>query len=66
MPNGFLFDGCERAQAAVRLAIREQVTAEYAEAFATASFWDRLRLWREIEREVARRVNKLAPPDALY
>jgi hypothetical protein len=66
MPSHFLFNGHARAQAAIKRQIREQLLAEYADALATASFWGRVRLWREIECEVARRLNKLAPPDALY
>jgi hypothetical protein len=66
MQSHFLFDGCERAQAAIEPQIRAQVNAEYATAFAAAGFWGRLRLRREIEHEVARRLDEVSPPDALY
>jgi hypothetical protein len=66
MPSHFLFNGHARARAAIERQIREQMLAECAAALAAASFWGRVRLWREIECEVARRVNKLAPLDALY
>jgi len=58
----FVEDGPERAGAA----IRAEVIAEFAEQLSTASFWQRLRIWRAIDAEVERRLERQAPPDALY
>ncbi|MBN1908215.1 MAG: hypothetical protein JW818_00615 [Pirellulales bacterium] len=46
--------------------IREQVELEYADRLDQASWLGRLRLRREIDREIARRTREQAPPDALY
>jgi hypothetical protein len=64
--SSFVVDGCCRAQAAAELKVRTEVEAEFAERLAAADFWTRVRLWREITREVRRRLNRIAPPDALY
>jgi hypothetical protein len=64
--NGFVADGYRRAYSAVEPPVRVEVTAEYAERLERASFWERQRLKREIEREIRRRVHEKAPPDALY
>ncbi|MBI3463047.1 MAG: hypothetical protein HY000_08320 [Planctomycetes bacterium] len=46
--------------------IRTEVENEFALHFPNASVWIRWRLRREINREIERRLAKLAPPDALY
>jgi hypothetical protein len=62
----FVVDGCCRAQSAAEPAIRAQVVAAFSAQLAAAGFWRRFSLWRAIEREVQRRLDKVAPPDALY
>ena len=42
------------------------VRARYAEPLARAGFFRRLALHLRMQREIARELDKLAPPDALY
>lgn len=42
------------------------VRAEYAERLAKASWWRRIWIGRQIAREARRRMDRVAPPDALY
>jgi hypothetical protein len=65
--NGFVVDGYHRARAGADPEVRAQVMAEYAERLAAAEgFWQRFWLMREAEREIDRRLNKVASPYALY
>ena len=45
--------------AALESQIRAEVTTQYAERFAKAGFWERLRLRWKIEREVRRRLDEI-------
>ena len=63
---GFVADGHRRARAAVEPHVRAEVESEFAGRLQNASFFKRLRLLREMEREIQRRVDQTAPPDALY
>jgi hypothetical protein len=63
---GFIDGGCLRAQAAARPEIQAQVISEYFEQLESAGLWGRFWLRRTIEREVRIRLDKVAPPDALY
>ena len=65
-PSGFIADGYTRAFEALHPEISATVRAEYAARLEDASASDRLRLDREIEREIQRRIHEKAPPDALY
>jgi len=65
-PNGFVPDGCSRGQSAAEPEIRQQVLAEFVEQLSSANVWQRIWLRRSIERDVQFRLNKLAPPEALY
>lgn len=62
VPPNFLPDGHERH----RELIRREVLVEHAERLAMARWWERWRVYREVEREVARRCEREAPPGALY
>lgn len=62
----FVAGGCNRARKALRVAIRRQVEAEFAEAWTASGWFRRWWLRRKIRAEVARRLDKSAPPDALY
>lgn len=62
----FVFDGCERAREASIGRIRTQVEAEYAERLRVANRARRLLLKAEMRREIERRLDRIAPPDALY
>jgi hypothetical protein len=64
--NRFVNDGCCRAQSAAEPKIREQVNAEFAEQLKSANGWERFWLKRAIDREVNRRLEKVAPSHALY
>jgi hypothetical protein len=64
--SSFVVDGYCRARDAAELRIRTEVEVEFADRLAAADFWTRVRLWREIAREVRRRLSRIAPPDALY
>jgi hypothetical protein len=55
-------DGYRAARAEVSAAVR----ARYAEALASAGVLRRLVLRLRMEREIAREVAKLAPPEALF
>ena len=59
-------DGCGRARDAAEPAIRTQVEREYAQRLAAASPLQRLLLRREMRRQIASRVEQVAPLDGLY
>ena len=58
----FVANGHELAVAAIRKAVIE----EYAHRLEAATFFERLRLLREVEQEVAQRAAEEAPRWALY
>lgn len=62
----FVADGQGRIRSAERRRVAGEVKARYAAQMAAAGFWARIRLrwrvWREIERELAR----IAPRDGFY
>lgn len=62
----FVADGCERARKASIDKIRAQVEAKYSERLRAANWARRLLLKAEMRREVERRLDRIAPPDALY
>ena len=62
----FLNDGHQRARAALEPVIRAEVAAEYGQRLSQASFMQRWQLRLAIEREVDRRIECLAPRDAIY
>ena len=62
----FVADGWDRARKALRGEIRRQVEAEFAEAWTASGWFRRWWLRRKIRVKVARRLDKSAPPDALY
>ncbi len=62
----FIADGYERAREASFDRIRVQVEAEYAERLRAANWARRLLLKAEMRREIERRLDRIAPPDALY
>ena len=64
--HGFVADGCRRARAAIEPRVRADVEREFAGKLENASFLKRLRLRRQMEREIQRRVEAMAPSDALY
>lgn len=65
--SGIVADGYKRACAALEPAIRAEVSKEFDERLENASFFERLRLRREMTAEIRRRVEAKAPPaDAMY
>lgn len=62
----FVSDGRERARAACIGKIRAQVEAEYADRLRAANWAQRLLLKALMQREIERRLDRIAPPDALY
>jgi hypothetical protein len=65
----FVDDGIERHEIALTVLAEQafaEVEAEYAEQFAAATFWQRIRLRRLIRQEVARRLPKPPSPYNLY
>ena len=62
----FVEDGHDRARTAIEAKIRAEVQREYANQVNKASFWERQRRRREMDREVERRIDLVAPPDAVY
>ena len=64
--NDFVADGFKRAQRANEPAIREQVESEFAALLNNATWLKRREIRKQIEAEINRRCDELAPPDALY
>jgi hypothetical protein len=64
--DGFLHDGHKRAYSANEPIVRAEVQREYADCLAKAPPSEREQIRAEIERVIAERLEKLAPPDALY
>jgi hypothetical protein len=64
--HGFVQDGCSRARAALEPNIRAEVTLEFEPRLRAASPDVRHALQREMKREIARRLDKKAPQNALY
>jgi len=67
----FIADGRKRLMAskeyrAARAEVIAAVRARYAESLASAGVFRRLVLRLRMEREIAREVAELAPPEALY
>jgi hypothetical protein len=62
----FVFDGCKRARAAAMDSIRAEVEREFAERLANANVLQRYWLWRQMDREIERRLERLAPSGGLY
>ncbi len=61
----FVADGCDRAWNAMEAAVRQEIEAEFANAWSAAGFLGRWLLRRKINAEIARRLAERAPPDAL-
>ena len=66
MTFGFVENGRKRLLAGLRPVVKAQVEAEFAERLAAAAMADRAVLRREIEREIATRIQRFSSPDALY
>ncbi len=70
MPHRFVNDGHGRARRAIEQEVRAELEARYAEALQRANVLQRLRIKRQINKEVAqevaRRVNEQAPREGLY
>ena len=70
MNNRFVKDGHRRARRAIEQEVRAELEARYAEALQQANILQRLRIKRQINKEVAqevaRRVNEQAPREGLY
>ena len=64
--QGFVADGYRRAKRAAEEHIRPQVEEEFADRLQHATDDERATLQREMEEEIKQRVNRIAPPDALY
>ena len=62
----FVADGYNRARRANVPAIRAEVEQELAAELQTASVWQRFVIRRRMTQEIQRRLDKAAPPDALY
>jgi hypothetical protein len=64
--NGFVADGYDRARDANQPIFRSEVEREFAARLSNASAAHQKRIRAEMEREIEKRLNALAPPDALY
>ena len=62
----FVRGGCARARSAAEPEIRVAVMAEYSVRLENAKGWQRLLIWRVVEREIAWRLNRVAPLHAFY
>jgi hypothetical protein len=56
LPIHFVHDGCERAYDGLVAQIRAEVVTEYSERLRSARWFQRWRIYREIRREVSRRL----------
>jgi hypothetical protein len=65
-PMRFVADGHRRAREAMEPSIRAAVESEFAVQLKGASFWQRWRIRAAIEREIDRRIERMAPRHALY
>jgi hypothetical protein len=65
-PSPFVADGHLCACEASEPRIRKQVEEEFADQLSNAPFWRRFVLRRKIEREITRRIETVAPREALY
>jgi len=59
---GFIPEGCSEAE----MGIQAEVAAKYADELKEAGFWERRRIRQKIKEEVYERIEREAPPDALY
>ena len=64
--SGFVVDGHKRARDSNLPIVRSQVEREYSSELSNASNADRKRIRAEIEHKIEKRLNAIAPPDALY
>ena len=64
--DNFLADGYERLRGEHEPEIRAEVERKYAHQIASASWLNRRRIRKQIEREIETKLDDLAPPDALY
>lgn len=64
--DGLIADGFGRARKANKETIRSEVEREFASKLKGASAADQKRIRSEMEHEIEKRLNKIAPPDALY
>ena len=64
--NGIVADGQERARAAAMERVRAEVQRRFAPELARAGFWRRWALRLHLRREIQRRMEQIAPRDALY
>ncbi len=62
----FVLDGLDRARRASEPMIRAEVEQLFAAELKTASLWQRVFIRFRIRREIQRRLDCAAPPDALY
>ncbi|MBX3434875.1 MAG: hypothetical protein KF847_16275 [Pirellulales bacterium] len=65
-PCRIVLDGRERAVAEHAPRITAEVETEFAERLRGATFWQRIRLNREMRAEIERRLEQVAPSDGLY
>lgn len=64
--SDFVADGCDRAWNAMEPEVRQEVEAEFADAWSAAGFVRRWFLRRKINAELERRLAQRAPTDAVY
>ena len=64
--NGIVAGGHRRSRNASQAIVRTEVDQEYAALLGNASIAEQKRIRDEIELEIEKRLNTLAPPNALY
>ena len=62
----FVADGYRRARAAAIVEIRAEVEREYAERLESAGWLRRWLLYRQMRREIKKRIDGKSPPWGLY
>ncbi len=65
-PEGIVHDGQRRARQVLFGNVKSEVEAAYRKELLEATLWRRLLHRLKVQREIRRRLEKIAPRDALY
>ena len=65
-PDRFVVDGRERLRSAHEQNIRVEIELQYADQMASASWFKRRKIRKQIEAELQSRLDDRAPPEASY
>lgn len=63
---GIVADGQRRVHKALLAKVKSEVEAKYGKEVREAALWRRWLLQLKVQREIRRRLEEIAPEDALY